>query len=114
MAEDTFMEAIRNKNHTENECWINSIYDFYKDTLLSENKRKQITRATILNDIGMTEDTIKHGISVNNILPFFVKYKLQLRVFDIFDKLIFMYDPPIRNHHNKIMYCLIKGNHVYT
>ena len=62
MAEDTFMEAIRNKNHTENECWINTIYDFYKDTLLAENKRKQITRATILNDIGMTEDTIKNGI----------------------------------------------------
>ena len=114
MAEDTFMEAIRNKNHTENECWINTIYDFYKDTLLSENKRKQITRATILNDIGMTEDTIKNGISANNILPCFVKYKLQLRVFDIFGKLVFMYDPPIKSHHNKVMYCLIKGNHAYT
>ena len=33
MAEGTFMEAICNKNYTENEC-------FYEDTLLAENKRK--------------------------------------------------------------------------
>ena len=31
-----------------------------------------------------------------------------------FYKLIFKYDPDIRNHHNKPMFCMIKGNHVYT
>ena len=75
---------------------------------------KANNKSLIWNDIGMIEDTIKNGISVNNILPFFVKYKLHLRVYDIFGKLIFEYNPPIRNHHNKTMYCLIKGNHVYT
>ena len=110
----TFKEAIENKNYTKNECWINTIYDFYKDTLLSDKRRKHISRETILNDIGMTEETIKQGISVNKIVLFFKKYNLQLRVFDIFYKLIFKYDPEHHNHNNKPMYCMKKGNHVYT
>ena len=44
----------------------------------------------------------------------FEKYNLQLRVFDIFDKLIFKYDPEQVNFHNKPMFCMIKGNHVCT
>jgi len=114
MNADTFKEAIENKNYIENECWINTIYDFYKDTLLSDKRRKHISRETILNDIGITEETIKHGISLNKIVLFFQKYNLQLRVFDIFKKLIFKYDPERVNFHNKPMFCMIKGNHVYT
>ena len=67
---DTFKEAIENKNYKENECWNNTIYDFYKDTLLSDKRRKHITRETSLHDIGMTEETIKNGISVNKIVLF--------------------------------------------
>ena len=70
MNADTFKEAIENKNYIENECWINTIYDFYKDTLLSDKRRKHITRETILNDTGITEETIKHGISLNKIVLF--------------------------------------------
>ncbi len=60
MSKDTFKHALQNDNDIKNECWINSIYDFYKDSLLSENNRKHITRQTILKDIGFTEDTIKN------------------------------------------------------
>jgi len=114
MNADTFKEAIENNNYTKNECWLNSISDFYGDNLLSDKRRKHITRETILNDIGMTEETIKNGISLNKIVVFFQKYNLQLRVFDIIGKLIFKYDPAHHNHNNKPMYCMIKGNHVYT
>jgi hypothetical protein len=68
---------------------------------MSNKKRKPITRETILQDIGKTEEDIINGISVQDIVPFFTKYNLQLRVFDIFGKCIFKYDPPNRNHHNK-------------
>ena len=45
---------------------------------------------------------------------FFEKYRLQLRVFDKFYKLVFKHDPPNRNHHNKAMYCLMADVHIYT
>ena len=37
-----------------------------------------------------------------------------MRVFDIFYKYIFKYDPPIENHNNKAMFVLADGDHVYT
>ena len=70
---NTLEEAIKNDNYIKNECWINSIYEFYHDTLLSNNKRKHITRETILNDIGYDEIKIKEGIKVKDIIPFFEK-----------------------------------------
>ena len=39
MNADTFKEAIENKNYAKNEYWLNSIYDFYKNTLLSNKRR---------------------------------------------------------------------------
>ncbi len=43
----------------------------------------------ILEIIGKTEDNVKEGISINDILPFFEKFRLQVRVFDHFYKLVF-------------------------
>ena len=52
---------------------------------------------------------------LNILLPLFPqKHNLQLRVFDVYGTCIFKYDPPVRNHHNKIAYCMVKGDHVYT
>ena len=45
----TFFEAIRNKRYKQNECWINSITDFYGDTLMNtERKRNILTREKLL------------------------------------------------------------------
>ena len=79
-----------------------------------ERKRNLITREIILEILGKTEDNIKEGLSITDVLPFFVKYRLQLRVFNSFYKLIYQYDPPIRNHNNKALYCMMKGDHIYT
>ena len=46
--------------------------------------------------------------------PFFEKYRLQARVYDIFNKLIYKYEPQIRNHNNKVLRCLLKDDHIYT
>ena len=32
----------------------------------------------------------------------------------MYGKCIVKYNPPVRNHHNKIAYCMVKGDHVYT
>ena len=61
---ETFKEAVENTHCVINECWINSIYDVYHEALLLETRRRHITRKTIISNIGMTEESIKHGISV--------------------------------------------------
>ena len=45
---------------------------------------------------------------------FFEKYNLQLRVINEFGKIIYKYDPEKRNRHHKAMFCMVKGNHIYT
>jgi hypothetical protein len=111
----TFKEAIAKQNYVKNECFINSLYDFYRDSLLSTNKKRNvITRETILKDLRKTEEDVKEGLSIEDVRPFFEKHRLQLRVFDKFYKLLFKYDPPNRNHHNKAMYCMAADGHIYT
>ena len=73
-----------------------------------------ITRETILQVLGRTEEDIKIGLTVDDVLPFFIKYKLRLRVFNVFYQRIFRYDPPVENSNNKPMYVLADGDHIYT
>ena len=110
---ETLREAIENKNYVENECWLNAITEHYKESLLSK-KRNPITRETILNIINKTEDNIKDGITINEILPFFEKYGIQLRVIDYMYNCIAKHEPEVRSHHYKALYCMIKGDHIYT
>ena len=43
---------------------LNSIYDFYHDSLLRTDKKKgMVTRESILQVLDRTEDNIKHGPS---------------------------------------------------
>jgi hypothetical protein len=115
LSKDTFKEAIKNHNYTKDECFLNTIYDFYRDNLLSpDKKRNVITREIILDTIGKTEENVKEGLSIDDVLPFFEKHRLQLRIFDKFYHEIFKYDPPVRNHHNKAMYCMMADDHIYT
>ena len=64
MTADTFAEAIKNKKYKKDECWINALFDVYGETLLDpfKNKRYVITRETILQVIGKTEENIKDGL----------------------------------------------------
>jgi len=73
LSEDTLKAALTNKAYVTNECWINTIYENYKDTLLSLNKRNVITRESILQIINKTEDNLKDGLSIEDVLPFFKK-----------------------------------------
>jgi len=81
------MESIKKEKYTQNERWINSITDFYGDTLMNTNrKRNVLTRQKLLTILNTTEETVKLGISIKDVLPFFKQYKLKLRVFDVFWK----------------------------
>ena len=77
-------------------------------------KQNLITREKILNIINKTEETIKHGLSIQDMIPLFQEFRLQVRVRDQFYKVIFSYDLIVRNPHNNVLYCLADGNHIYT
>ena len=49
-----------------------------------DKKRNVITREIILETIGKTEENVKQGLSIDDVLPFFEKHRLQLRIFDKF------------------------------
>ncbi|MFM7982045.1 MAG: hypothetical protein ACKPKO_22270 [Candidatus Fonsibacter sp.] len=57
------------------ECWwINALYDNYEEALLRTSKKKNlITRETILEVLGRTEEDIKEGPTIKEVLPFFEK-----------------------------------------
>jgi hypothetical protein len=115
MEASTFKQAIENKKYVKDECFINSIYDFYHENLLRANKsRNVINRQSILETIGKTEENVKEGLSIEDVLPFFKTHRLHLRVYDKFYKLVAKYDPPVRNHNHKTMFCMMSDGHVYT
>ncbi len=115
MEAETFIEAISRGNYAKDDCFINRIYDFYSENLLRADKKcNVINRAVILKTSSKTEESVKEGSSIQDVMPFFEKNRLQLRVFDQFYKLVLKYDPPNRNHHNKAMYCLMVDGHIYT
>jgi hypothetical protein len=116
LTKNTFRQALEKKNYKRNECWLNTIYDHYCDSLLSPNRSQRyiITREKILNIIGRTEENIQEGLTIDDVLPFFEKYNLRLRVFDLFYKMIFKYEPDHFNNNNKPLYCMTDGDHIYT
>jgi hypothetical protein len=115
LSKRTFREALQKGSHHVSECWINTLYDNYQKTLLRPEKTKNlITRATILEVLGRTEQNIREGLSIEEVMPFFQKYKLKLRVFDIFYNLIYKYDPEVPNFNHRPFYCVTDGDHIYT
>ena len=107
---ETLREALENKAHKANECWLNAILDNYSHTLLSQKKNN---REKILEIINKTEDNIKSGISVNEMIPFFKYFSIPLRVYDCMGECLTRYDPEKPNHNYKAMYCMVKNDHIY-
>ena len=48
------------------------------------------------------------------MIPFFKKCNLNVRIFNCNNKLIYKYTSENRNHHNKTLYAMVRGNHIYT
>ena len=74
MNKSTFRAAIEEQHYRVNECWINCLYDHYRDTLLSTEKtRNVVSRAMILEVIGRTEENIQLGLGILSMEPPFFK-----------------------------------------
>jgi hypothetical protein len=113
MEASTIHKAIQNGNHIENECWINALTDFYKDTLMSEKNRNRLTREKVIEIIGR-DNFHEKGASIAEMEQVFKQYRIQVRIFDFMNRLIYKHDPEKRNHHIKTLYAMVKNNHIYV
>ncbi|MFM7986005.1 MAG: hypothetical protein ACKPKO_42495, partial [Candidatus Fonsibacter sp.] len=78
LSKRTFREALLKGNHHVSECWINTLYDNYEETLLRPDKQNNlITREAILEVVGRTEENIKGVFTIKEVLPFFEKVRAQ-------------------------------------
>ena len=108
---ETFKEAINVKHYKENECWLNTITDWYKDTLMGEKRREKnrLTKESMLKLMNKTEDDFKtDGASIQDMVPVFEHYGIQVRIFNSFIKPIFKYSPTKYNHHIPTLYAQLK------
>jgi hypothetical protein len=83
-------DAMIKKSCIDRECWINSIKDFHGD---------KFTREKILTAIGNSEEDVKKGLLVQDMMRFFQRYNLQIGVYDSMYACIYQYNPQKRNHH---------------
>ena len=58
---ETFKEAINVKHYKENECWFNTITDWYKDTLMGEKRRGFQNERGINTRYGAGVRTLRHS-----------------------------------------------------
>ena len=114
---ETLKEAIKIEHYQDNICWINTLTDYYKNTLMDDKKREKnkLTRESILKLINKTEDDFKaNGASLDDMTKVFEHYRIQVRVYDVFNNLVYQYNPEKRDHHIQTLYAIIKNNHIYT
>lgn len=119
MTANNLREAIENghcrKYHRNNECWVNALYDHYSHRLLNpEKKRCLITREIIYDIIGKTEHSVREGLNIHDMLPFFEKYQIPVRMYGTYRELLYKYDPFVNHRHNPPFYVLNDGDHIYT
>ena len=105
--------AIINGNHKKGQCWINSLFDFYENTLMSKKKRNPLTREKMIEIIGR-KDMLKNGATITEMDKVFKHYNIQARIFDFFNRLIYKNEPETRNSHIQPFYAMVKNGHIYT
>ena len=88
MSEDTIHKAIKNGNHIENECCINSVTGFCSDTLMNERTRNRLTRDKVIEIIGK-EGFHNTGASIQDMEPVFKKFNIQVRIFNFLNELVY-------------------------
>ena len=109
----TLRQAIENSTHIENQCWINSLSDFYRDTLMDYGKRNQLTREKIIEIIGRS-DFYSNGASIEEMDKVFKAFKIPARIYNSFNKLIYKHEPEHNKRRIKPFYAIVKNSHIYT
>ena len=114
-SKETFMEAIQKGNYVDNQCWLNTLTDYYKDTLMNNKKKEPMSRGMILKLINKTEQEFtESGASIDDMIPVFMKYRMRVRIIDQLGKIIYSYSPEMFDRNIRAFYAMVKNNHIYT
>ena len=114
-SKETFMEAIQKGNYVDNQCWLNTLTDYYKDTLMNNKKKEPMSRGMILKLINKTEQEFtESGASIDDMIPVFIKYRMRVRIRDQLGKIIYSYSPEMFDRNIRAFYAMVKNNHIYT
>ena len=111
---ETIKQGIEKGHYIENLCWVNALTDYYKDTIMSDTRRKNLTTEKKFIDIIGKDNFREEGASIKDMENVFKEYSIQVRIFDFFNKLIYKYDHVKRNHHIKCFYAMVQNNHIYA
>ena len=117
VASDNLVDAIKNKKHSDGECWINTLIDHFEETLMNTKKweSKRMTRDKVLKLMNLNEEEFReNGASVEDMKPVFEEFKLTVRLYNCIGQKIYTYDPDKKNKNITVLFGLIKGNHIYT
>lgn len=94
----TIKDAIMKREYVENECWINTLYHHFADTLMRDKRgalAKNLTRENILKLINKTDEEFKqNGASIRDMSKVFEKYNIKARLYDVDGVMIYKYEPP--------------------
>ena len=114
-SKETFMEAIQKGNYVDNQCWLNTLTDNYKDTLMNNKKKEPMSRGMILKLINKAEQEFTEpGASTDDMIPVFMKYRMRVRIIDQLCKIIYTYSPEMFDRNIRGLYAMVKNNHIYT
>ena len=64
--------------------------------------------------INKKDEDLKEGLTIQDIIPFFERYRIPLKVLDTLYSCKYRYDPPVKDKHYPVMYVFCKGDHVYA
>ena len=110
---ETIKKGIEKGHYIENVCWRNALMDFYSNTLMGEKRKKRLTIEKISEIIGRDDFTEK-GASIKEMEKVFIEFNIQVRIYSLFNTLIYKYDPKKRDHNIKTFYAMVKNKHIYS
>ena len=114
-----FKDAIKKKDHIENECWMNTLLDHYADSLMRHKRgklAKNLTREAIIKLIRKGDEEFKtRGASISNMHKVFKEFNIKARLYDIDGKQIYRHDPEDFNSCRIATFnALVKNSQVCT
>jgi len=88
------------------ECCLNALLNVF-----AHNKKNfTMSKKMLLKLLNRTEEDIKNGVSIRELIPVFEYYKLSVKIYNCFNRLVYERQG---DEHRKTFYALIKDHHMY-
>lgn len=98
------------KFDNSDECFLNAFLNKYDHKFKATNKQKHCDRETLLKLLNKSEEDVKNGVSLNEMIKIFNYYNVTVRAFDVHHRTIY---ERMGNNGSGILSLLLKDEHVY-